>query len=292
MSAFEFGAPKFVLLWTDGAIWLLVAALAAYAVMVARKPQLAATWGRVFRDAPALASSVVLALCLGVTLLDSVHYRPALPPVPGQGAQALAFDVNTRSVLDALLWQLAASRESTYSRPLASESFTKESVLVGGRTERRAPRLLHGGAHLKDRATEAAADILRRAALGAGAGLLASLALGLTLCAWAAWRPRQPVRVVAARAWAGQGGLPWKVATGTFTALAVLAGFCAALSTGYHVLGTDQTGNDVLYQALKSVRTAFVIGTLTTLTTLPLAVGLGIAAGYRRGWVDAVVQYV
>lgn len=285
-------APRFVLLWTDAAIWLMALWPLGYVMHVRRLPDLRQKWRRVFQDRGALGSAVVLGACLLLTLLDSVHYRPALPPVPGQGAQALAFDVNTRSVLDALLWQLAASRESTYSRPLASESFTKESVLVGGRTERRAPRLLHGGAHLKDRATEAAADILRRAALGAGAGLLASLALGLTLCAWAAWRQRQPVRVVAARAWAGQGGLPWKVATGTFTALAVLAGFCAALSTGYHVLGTDQTGNDVLYQALKSVRTAFVIGTLTTLTTLPLAVGLGIAAGYRRGWVDAVVQYV
>jgi ABC-type dipeptide/oligopeptide/nickel transport system permease subunit len=93
-------------------------------------------------------------------------------------------------------------------------------------------------------------------------------------------------------AWSGQGGLPWKVTALTFTAMAVLTGVCTALSAGYHVLGTDQTGNDVLYQALKSVRTAVVIGTLTTLTTLPLAVGLGIAAGYWRGWVDEAVQYL
>jgi len=48
----------------------------------------------------------------------------------------------------------------------------------------------------------------------------------------------------------------------------------------------------VLYQALKSIRTAFVIGSLSTLATLPLAVGLGIVAGYFRGWVDELVQYV
>jgi peptide/nickel transport system permease protein len=58
------------------------------------------------------------------------------------------------------------------------------------------------------------------------------------------------------------------------------------------VLGTDLTGNDVLYQALKSIRTAFVIGTLATVATLPLAVGLGILAGYFRGLVDEVVQYL
>ena len=54
----------------------------------------------------------------------------------------------------------------------------------------------------------------------------------------------------------------------------------------YHVLGTDRTGNDVLYQALKAIRTAFVIGTLATLATLPFAIVLGILAGYYKGWVD------
>jgi peptide/nickel transport system permease protein len=58
------------------------------------------------------------------------------------------------------------------------------------------------------------------------------------------------------------------------------------------VFGTDVTGNDVLYQTLKSIRTAFVIGSLATLATLPLAVVLGILAGYFRGWVDEVIQYL
>jgi peptide/nickel transport system permease protein len=35
-----------------------------------------------------------------------------------------------------------------------------------------------------------------------------------------------------------------------------------------------------------------VIGTLSTIATLPLAVGLGILSGYLRGWVDEVVQYL
>jgi peptide/nickel transport system permease protein len=43
---------------------------------------------------------------------------------------------------------------------------------------------------------------------------------------------------------------------------------------------------------LKSIRTGLVIGTLTTLVMLPFAVLLGIMAGYFRGWVDDVIQYV
>jgi peptide/nickel transport system permease protein len=48
----------------------------------------------------------------------------------------------------------------------------------------------------------------------------------------------------------------------------------------------------VLYQTLKSIRTAVVIGALATLATLPLAVVLGIMAGYFKGWVDEAIQYL
>ena len=71
-----------------------------------------------------------------------------------------------------------------------------------------------------------------------------------------------------------------------------MIGAVASLAGGYHVLGTDKVGQDVLYQSLKSIRTGLVIGTLTTLVTLPLAIILGLLAGYFRGWVDDVIQYI
>ena len=58
------------------------------------------------------------------------------------------------------------------------------------------------------------------------------------------------------------------------------------------MLGTDKVGQDVLYLSLKSIRTGLVIGTVTTLVMLPFALFLGVAAGYLRGWVDDVIQYV
>jgi peptide/nickel transport system permease protein len=42
---------------------------------------------------------------------------------------------------------------------------------------------------------------------------------------------------------------------------------------------------------IKSVRTAVVIGSLATIATIPLALLLGILAGYFRGWVDDAIQY-
>jgi len=64
------------------------------------------------------------------------------------------------------------------------------------------------------------------------------------------------------------------------------------LSRHYHVLGTDKVGQDVLYLALKSVRTSIVIGTVTTLVLLPLGIALGVMAGYFKGWMDDAIQYL
>ena len=158
--------PKFVLLWTDAAMWLLLFALIAYAVLVLRKPAWRASWRKVFSDAPALASSVVLGLCLVLTMLDSVHYRSVLPAAPGAAAGSVAYDTRTRSLLDALLRGIVDSRETTYSRPLAYESLTKETLERAGRPERVAPRLLHAGTHLTDPAAQWATDVAGRALAG------------------------------------------------------------------------------------------------------------------------------
>lgn len=285
--------PKFVLLWTDAAMWLLAAAVLAYGWHVRRSPALRATWRRVFRDPAALASSVVLVLCLGITLLDSVHYRPLLPPAPGAAAGAPpAYEARTRSLLDALLGDLVASRESTYSRPLSYLGFTKESIEVAGQLQRLAPRLQFGGAHLATPEAEWAGDIARRAAAGLAAGAAAALALAALFVAVLARARRQRWQETLGRVWRGADDIPWRVAIGTVAFLCLVSGPAAALSGPYHLLGTDLTGNDVLYQALKSIRTAFVIGTLATVATLPLAVSLGIVAGYFRGWVDELIQYL
>lgn len=282
--------PKFVLLWTDAAVWLLFVAIVAYAVAVLRSPRLLINWRKVFHDAPALASSVVLVLCGVVTLLDSVHYRSRLPAAPG--ATEIAYDTRTQSVLDAMLWRLVESREASYSRPLATVGFTKESVTVDGQVQRVAPRLAHGGAHLADPERDRAGDIAWRTGAGLILGGVIALALSAAVIAFLARSRQTPWSATARSVVRGEGALPWRVALGTLLVLGLLAGPVAMLAGPYHVLGTDKTGNDVLYQALKSIRTAFVIGALSTVATLPLAVVLGIMAGYLRGWVDEVIQYL
>ena len=284
--------PKFVLLWTDVAMWLLVAAIAAYGVYVSRSPNLRANWIKVFRDPAALASSVVLVVCLAVTMMDSVHYRPLLPPAAGAAPDAApAYEARVRSVLDAWLADLVESRERSYSSPLAIVNWTKESVEVDGQLQRVALRLKYGGAHLAN-AADHRADVVKRAAVGLALGALAA-AIGSALLIALIARARAARWGDTARSvWQKAGPLPWHAALYMLWALALIGGAGTALSGPYHLLGTDATGQDVLYQAFKSIRTAFVMGTIATLATLPLAVVLGIAAGYFKGWVDEVVQYL
>ncbi|MEP6757090.1 MAG: ABC transporter permease [Chthonomonadales bacterium] len=58
-----------------------------------------------------------------------------------------------------------------------------------------------------------------------------------------------------------------------------------------HIFGTDGTGEDVLYQALKGCRTALIIGGLTSGLVTPLAIILGMPAGYFGKRVDDAAQF-
>ena len=284
--------PKFVLLWTDAAVWSMVAALVVYAVAVLRSPNLVATWRKVFRDAPALSSAVLLALCLAITLVDSLHYRPLLAQAAGSPGNAVAYDTRTLSLLDAVLSDLVDSREVTYSRPLSYLSYRKETQTVNGHLERVAPRLKHGGSHLSDPEHQWASDVTVRAGMGLLRGLGGAVLAAVVLFALIARSRRASFWDAAGSVFRDQGEIPWRSVLWTVTVLALLIGAVQSLAGAYHVLGTDTTGNDVLYQALKSIRTAFVIGALATVATLPLAVVLGVMAGYFRGWVDEAIQYL
>ena len=281
--------PRFILLWTDAALFALVGGTIAYAWHVSRSHALRATWSRVARSAPAMCSAVVLAVFVTVGLLDSVHYQPLLPPAPGSAAGAApVYAPKVLSALDALLDRTAFVRpEKTYSAPLAWRQFNKESILQdGGEPLRDFPRLRFGGRHLLDPDHEWLGDVGSRAGAGVLGGALAgALAVALMLCLVGR---RQSFRDV----WHGRTQVPWRAILVTIFLVLVVMGLVVGLATGYHVLGTDRTGNDVLWQALKSIRTAWVIGSLTTVAMLPPAIVLGIAAGYFKGWVDDVIQYV
>ena len=163
--------PKFVFLWTDFVLWLVVLGVAVYAWKVRANRHALATWRQVARDAPAMSAAVVLGLFIAIALLDSVHFRPRLPAAPGAAPDApAAYATRTVSVLDVLLAHATESREKTYSLPLAYWSFQKETQVVNGREVRDHPRLAFGGVHLKDPEREWVPDVLARSAAGTARG--------------------------------------------------------------------------------------------------------------------------
>ncbi len=61
---------------------------------------------------------------------------------------------------------------------------------------------------------------------------------------------------------------------------------------GAHPLGTDIIGRDVLFMALKGARVALLIGALTSLIAIPLALMFGVGAGYFGGRFDDFVFFL
>ncbi|MBL8540942.1 MAG: ABC transporter permease [Betaproteobacteria bacterium] len=282
---------KIVVLWTDALVFLLLAGTLAFGFYIRRKEHLIAPWRRLAQSRAGMAALVVLALFLGIGLVDSLHFRP-LVSGGGNGSER-SYAVEVLSLLDVLLAPLRERKEKTYSAPLAAHLFAKETIeLPDGRQIREYPRLLHGGAHLRDPATERIPDIgmrtARGVAYGGGLWLLADVLVTLTL----ARRRRTTFSTMHRDVWRGVTGIPWNVILITVGVLLLVAGPVFSLAAEYHVLGTDKVGQDVLYLSLKSIRTALVIGTLTTLVTLPLALLLGIMAGYFGGRTDDVIQYL
>src|SRR5690606_20617623 len=126
------------LLWSDLLVWLLVAGLVGLALYTRKRPHLSAPWLRVGASASGMAAATVLSAFVLVGLLDSVHYRNALPPQDGKPA----WSTELPSLLDRVLDPLRAGREKTYSAPLATHLFAKETVQLPDGSEARVfPRL-------------------------------------------------------------------------------------------------------------------------------------------------------
>jgi peptide/nickel transport system permease protein len=279
-----------VVLPTDYPVWLLVAVAIGYGWYARRQPHLAAPWQRITRSTAGMSALVVLAAFVAVGLADSLHFRPQLDRSDQQGRPV--YGVEVLSLLDVLVMPLRTRTERTYSAPLATRAFSKETTeLTGGGVAREFPRLRHGGAHLADEADHVA-DVVVTALRGVALGFV-----GWWLAACLATAALARRRGIAAGAmWSAvqrrETEVPWLAIYLTVLLMVLVAVPLALLAGKYHVLGTDKVGQDVLYLSLKSIRTGLVIGTLTTLVMLPFACLLGIMAGYFKGWIDDVIQYV
>jgi peptide/nickel transport system permease protein len=260
-----------IILWTDALIFLLIAAMLMLGFYLRGKEYIKRPLQQIARSKVGMVSLTVLIFFVLVGLLDSIHFKPS----EGRGNEII-------SALDYWATPLREHGEKTYSAPFAVYLYSKEMMTMADGTEQWGyPRLQFGGAHLADPETEYVPDVLKKALYGwlQGAGLALFFMILL-----ASLLREQRTRFLMS---------PTAKAVWTVVFLIVSVNYMLVyLSSYYHVFGTDKVGEDVFYQSIKSIRTGLVIGTLTTLVMLPMALVFGILAGFFRGWIDDVIQYV
>ncbi|HIO95847.1 MAG TPA: ABC transporter permease [Campylobacterales bacterium] len=262
---------KLTLLWTDIMVWILILSLVAWGWVVARSPQVKKQWHTIFKSGIAMSSAIVLLFYLFFTLLDSVHLRFALEPTQTQKSEQVQYQADMVSLLDLLFSHSIENTERTYSAPFATHEYAKSIVVDNGGVTTQA--------YLPLKYTSDGKDILAKSMVAIAVGLMIG---GLLISVHIYWRKRKGF----------SRELPWNIAYFTLLFLVVAFTWFYMLSFDYHVLGTDKVGGDVLYQSLKSIRTGVLIGILTTLVMLPVAIMLGVSAGLFGGWVDDVIQYL
>lgn len=283
-----------VFLPTDFVAWGLFVLLILAVRHVRRSPELARRWRMVFARPSAAASAAVLAIFLLTALMDSIHWRDALPPADASDAASAvqAYSPEVKSLLDVVILERlkAAGDERSYSMPFALREFDKTTVFKDGHAVRDFQPLKNAGKLFghRTRTFELVKGTLIAAIAGGVTAFLAWIFTALAIARRRNATFTQTLMVMRNR----DGRFPWRPAMLVFTVAWLLMVWLILIWPNWHVFGTDAVGNDVLYEAVKSVRTAVVIGSLATLATLPFALTLGIAAGYFRGWVDDVIQYV
>jgi peptide/nickel transport system permease protein len=252
----------FSLLWSDWLFFILLLLLALVSVRSRRYNHLRKAWLQVGKSRVGMITAVILAFYLGVTLLDSIHVTiPSRTP-------------HFQSVLDVLLTPMSTHHEKTYSSPFATHLYVK----TPNKTNNTARPKIHTFAPLK--------FILGKTGLGKNLVIgftttLISLIVLLSIVSWLYRLLGDPNSKIA-----------WSSGLVTFAILILLCNVLWEFSRHYHVLGTDKIGRDVFYLTIKSIRTGVLIGTLSTLFMLPFALFLGTLAGYFRGIVDDVIQYI
>ncbi len=250
------------LLWTDKCFFLVLAVIAIMILNGLRHPPTRLALGRIFSKPVSVMSAVILAFFLIIGILDSIHFKQ-----------------DSHSLFDKMIAPLGEVYEKTYSAPLALTLYSSEVVINNGRSSLTHPRLDHISKTLQNNTQKKA---LIQHVVWKAFVVSALFVLGL----WPG--------IVFVRRSDRKDGLSSPLLAGLLTLFVCLMIASASywISRDLHLLGTGKIGQDVFYATVKSIRTGLMIGILTTLFMMPLALLLGIAAGYFGGVIDDVIQYI
>lgn len=275
---------KMVILPTDYLIFLIAIISIIMILRSHHKGQLSSFLRKIFYRPINLVAGLVLIVYVVIGFLDSIHFKPIDENLLQNGSVV--------SVLDSMLKPISTKSERTFSAPFAIYAFTKESLtLPTGEVVRAYPRLEHAGKQLTSDQHHLS-DIRKRITTILVQTTIIWMLMSICFLMYACKIHRISFENMLGAVVIGKTVFPWRTFLLTLGAILFVTIAIYSLMPFYHILGTSQVGEDVLYQSLKSIRTGLVIGTVTTLVMLPFAVLFGIMAGYFRGWVDDVIQYL
>jgi len=260
-------------------IWGLFALIIVGIRQIASDAQKRKQWCDVFKSKTAMISFIILLFYFAIALIDSIHFKVD-PSAENTTNKELI------SLLDIGLEHLILNVERTYSAPFALNEYSSSVVYdESGNVQQVYLPLKNVATHINVDQSLVAYDVLTQTGW---AFLIALMAMAALILIHGYFRFKEVVLRLSSKS----EGLPWLVAYTTLFILIFIGTWFYLLSFDYHVLGTNKVGVDVLYQSLKSIRTGVLIGGLTTIVMLPLALVLGVSAGYFKGWIDDVIQYL
>jgi len=223
-----------------------------------RDPAQIRIWQKIFAQESAVVSGVILCFFIFISLLDSIHI----------------YDLNLPSLLDKLLNPLNQSLENSYSAPFSSISFIPTIIRENNRYQqvyahlKYVPQIFNSNQYLHHWAIKTTIKI--------------------SLVYWGGFFI---LRLILNNYFLKLSKVK-KLTFYTSLIICWLTVVIYILSRFVHVFGTGQIGQDIFYQAVKSIRTGLFISFMTTLIIFPFSLILGLIAGYFGGKCDAIIQFI
>lgn len=264
------------LLWTDQCFLTVLFFSFIFIFLSLRKEHFRRALLRIYHRPLAVCAGIIALFFLVIAVLDSLHFRPST-----DGESEISA-VQNESILDRIMSPLGNTFEKTYSVPLALYLYSMETIFINGQAKQIYPLLDYPLQKIKNEAMKH--QFIRDTVIKA---LSFSLLLVVLL-----WFAVIIVKWLLIRKFKFKPSLTeWTVLL-TFLICFFIVFASYWLSRELHLFGTGKIGQDIFYYTIKSIRTGLVIGTLTTLFTLPFALLFGISAGYFGGLIDDLIQYI
>ena len=213
-------------------------------------------WVPLFKNKMYGICFIILAFFFSITLVDSIHFKL---PINNQ-SNNIVYGNNINSLFDVLVSPLGTVEEQTYSKPFAKHNLNKsyEKLPDGNYKSYYKPLKL---TKTSDKIT--VTQILLEVASNIMLFITALLIIFTGKIALSNQKTNIIKRVYQAYK---------KLLLSDYFHLVYSTIICLAfmitiitVSKYYHIFGTNKVGQDVCFQALKSIRTGMILGTITTL---------------------------